>query len=253
MISISCPGFCMTPFPEMFEAISQHFDSWEIIAEGLHFMEEIEGEIQNIRDSYDMKFTVHAPFSDLNLASLNPKIREETIMQVVESIRISSELGITVVSLHPGHRSPLGAYFPKKISETNKKTLRELERASLEYDVVLALENMPKMWISLCHDAEQMRELIEGTELKVCFDVGHANISGSIEGFLDLKNEFANVHLHDNPGDVDRHMVLGEGNIDIKGILKSISAYKGDYVIESMNLQEGIKSKEILKRMLGEI
>lgn len=253
MIAISSPGFCMTPFKEMLEAIGPHFDLWEIIAEGMHNMSDIQEDIRKARDSYDIKFAVHAPFSDLNIASLNPKIRENSVAQVNESIRICNDLGIELVTLHPGYKSPLGAYFLDKIKEMNKKSLMEIDRAGKEHGVVLALENIPKMWISLCSDAKEMKELIDGTNLKICFDVGHAHISGTVEGFLDLKEDFVNLHLHDNNGDKDKHLVLGQGNINLKEILKELKGYDGDFVIESTSLEEGNRSKMVLKEILNGI
>ncbi len=241
----------MTPFREMLEAIAPHFDSWEIIAEGMHNMPDIQEDIRKAKDSYDNKFAVHAPFSDLNIASLNPQIRENSVAQIIESIRICNDLGIELVTIHPGYKSPLGAYFLDKIKETNKKSLIEISRAGEEYGIVLALENIPKMWISLCSDAQEMKELIDGTNLKVCFDVGHAHISGTVDGFLDLKENFVNLHLHDNNGDKDKHLVLGEGNINIKEILKELKGYNGDFVIESTSLEDGIRSKTVLKDILG--
>jgi sugar phosphate isomerase/epimerase len=251
MIGISCPGFCMTPFSDLLEKIAPHFKLWEIIAEGMHEMRNIKAEIKNAMDSYDMRFTVHAPFSDLNLASLNPRIRKSAIDQVREAIKISSELGIDVITIHPGYKSPLGVYFEEKFQETNKESIKELDKIGQEFNMTLALENMPKMWISLCHDANQMMELVNETGIKLCFDLGHANISGTIQEIMELKEDFANIHIHDNHGDRDYHLVLGEGNIDIPGILKQLSGYKGDHIIESTNLEEGIRSKLILEKMLN--
>jgi sugar phosphate isomerase/epimerase len=242
----------MTQFSEMLEEITPHFRLWEIIAEGMHEMSTIKGDIENVQDSYDVSFSVHAPFSDLNLASLNPKIRESSITQVKEAIRISSDLGIKVVTIHPGHKSPLGAYFADKFSLTNKKSIKELDKIGEEYGVILALENMPQMWISLCHDAQQIKELIMDTNLKICFDFGHANLSDAINEIMELKENFANIHIHDNLGDHDYHLVLGEGNIDIPGILLGLSEYKGDYIIESTNLIEGIKSRDVMEKMLND-
>jgi sugar phosphate isomerase/epimerase len=250
MIGISCPGFCMTPFNEMLDKIAPHFKLWEIIAEGMHEMRAIEEDIRNSMDSYDVGFALHAPFSDLNLASLNPRIRQSSIDQITEAIRISSNLGIKIITFHPGHKSPLGAYFEKKFASTNKKSIQELDKLQEEYGVTLALENMPKMWISLCHDAQQMKELIEGTDIKLCFDFGHANISGTLKEILTLKEDFANIHIHDNCGDKDFHLVLGEGNIDFPGILRQLKGYKGDYIIESTDLETGMKSKDLLEKML---
>jgi sugar phosphate isomerase/epimerase len=253
MIGISCPGFCMTPFGDMLSKIAPHFKLWEIIAEAKHKMAQIKNEIKDAMDSYDIRFTVHAPFSDLNLASLNPKIRESSVAQISESIRISSELGISVVTLHPGHKAPLAVYFSDMFVKTNKKSLRELDKFGEEYGVVLALENMPRMWISLCHDAKELKELIEGTNMKICFDFGHANISNDIPGLMGLKKDFANIHIHDNDGKIDRHKVLGQGEIDFADILKELKGYKGDYIIESTNLEEGMESKIILEKMLKDI
>ncbi|UCE37132.1 MAG: sugar phosphate isomerase/epimerase [Thermoplasmata archaeon] len=240
----------MTPFWEMLKNIIPHFRAWEIIAEGQHTMANIKDDIKRAQDSYDIQFSVHAPFSDLNLASLNPKIRKSSLEQVMEAIRISSELEIEMVTIHPGHKSPLGAYFMDKFIATNKNSMKELDRARGEYGITLALENMPRMWISLCHDAEQIKESIEGTEIKICFDVGHANISNTIDDILELKKDFVNLHLHDNDGEKDWHLVLGQGNIGYPDILKELSGYSGLYVIESTNLEEGIRSKAILEGVL---
>lgn len=240
----------MTPFKAMVEAIAQHFDSWEIIAEGMHSMSEIKDDIRKAKDSYNIQFTVHAPFSDLNIASLNPQIRKSSVAQIEDAIRISSELDITLMTIHPGYKSPLGAYFLDKIKETNKKSLIELDKAGEEYGVTLALENIPKMWISLCSNADEMRALIEGTNLKICFDVGHAHISDAINGYIDLKENIANLHLHDNHGDKDKHLILGEGNLPFADILGALRGYNGIFVIESMSLEQGIKSKAILTEML---
>ena len=253
MIAISCPGFCMTPFTAMAEVISPHFISWEIIAEGRHAMPDIMDELKRCKASYNFEFTVHAPFSDLNIASLNPEIRESSIAQITEAIRASSELDIELVTLHPGHKSPLGAYFLDEIKEVHKKSLGKIDKVGEEYGVLLALENIPKMWISLCSFAEEMCDLIEGTNMKICFDVGHANISDDINNFLSLKQDFANLHLHDNQGRIDKHLILGQGNIDIKSILNELKGYKGNIVIESTNLEQGVQSKAILMEMLQDI
>lgn len=252
MIGISCPGFSMTPFSEMVEKIAPHFKLWEIIAEGMHEMQIIRDDITYALDSFEIQFAVHAPFSDLNLASLNPRIRQSTIEQISEAVKISSDIGIELITIHPGHKSPLGAYFEDKFIETNKRSLKELDGLQEEYGVILALENMPRMWISLCHDARQMEELIQGTDIKLCFDFGHANISGTIHEIMNLKEDFVNIHVHDNNGDRDYHLVLGKGNIDIQGILSELGRYKGDFIIESTTLEQGMQSRDILERYLRE-
>jgi L-ribulose-5-phosphate 3-epimerase UlaE len=69
--------------------------------------------------------------------------------------------------------------------------------------------------------------------------------------FLRLKDRYANLHVHDNLGKVDQHLVIGEGNIDFRALLNGLKDYKGPFIIESMNLEEGVESKGILEEMLG--
>ena len=63
--------------------------------------------------------------------------------------------------------------------------------------------------------------------LKVCLDVGHANIEGLEETkdpkliydacYLEkLKERIVQFHLHDNHGLCDEHLFPGEGTIDCK-------------------------------------
>ena len=42
--------------------------------------------------SYDLEFSVHAPFNDLNLASLNPKLRELAVRYIKTTIELAAEL-----------------------------------------------------------------------------------------------------------------------------------------------------------------
>ncbi len=251
MIAVSSPLFSMIPFEEILNKIAKYFECWEIIAEGMHYLPDIKEKVESLLPSYDLSLFIHAPFSDLNFASLNPVIREISIKQIVETMRVATSLGITLVCIHPGHKSPLGAYYPKKASEFNRTGLEILEGEAENLGITLALENMPKFWGTLCTTSEEMAQLIENTSIKICFDVGHANTAGQINEFLQMKRKFADLHLHDNFGKVDRHLVLGKGNIDFKKFLSELEGYEGPYVIESMSLEEGVESKKILEEMMG--
>ena len=66
-----------------------------------------------------------------------------------------------------------------------------------------------------------------------------------------LAGRFNNIHLHDNNGKWDEHLILGTGKIDLKNILNRLRpSYKGNWVIECNKLNEGIESKKILERWL---
>jgi sugar phosphate isomerase/epimerase len=102
--------------------------------------------------------------------------------------------------------------------------------------------------------AKDMAELVDGTEMKICFDIGHANTVNQIDDIIDaLGDRIANIHIHDNTGSNDDHMTIGDGNIDFKKVLSRLSRYKGRYIIESRSLESAVTSRERLNDLLSSI
>lgn len=93
--------------------------------------------------------------------------------------------------------------------------------------------------------------MMEGTDLGMCFDIGHANTAGTIQDFLGYSDRFVNVHVHDNHGEWDEHLPVGEGNIDFRKVLQGLRGYKGRLVVESRSLMDAEISQERLTNMLG--
>jgi sugar phosphate isomerase/epimerase len=63
------------------------FQGWEVIAEGPQKLDDdMIALIDYLRSSYDLEISVHAPFSDLNIASLNEPIWGETLRQIKAAI-----------------------------------------------------------------------------------------------------------------------------------------------------------------------
>jgi sugar phosphate isomerase/epimerase len=111
---------------------------------------------------------------------------------------------------------------------------------------------MPKIRWLIFRDPEELLKSIEGTGLGICLDAGHAHTSGNVDAWLERAPRFINVHLHDNRGERDEHLVLGEGTVPFESILGALrGVYKGTYVIESADLPQGVRSRDILRKMLG--
>jgi sugar phosphate isomerase/epimerase len=79
------------------------------------------------------------------------------------------------------------------------------------------------------------------------FDVGHANTADAIDSFLRMPID--HVHLHDNNGQTDEHLVLGLGNINWSRVMRGLRRYKGVFVLESRTLDEGVRSLMYLQRI----
>ena len=88
--------------------------------------------------------------------------------------------------------------------------------------VTLALENTPGEMASpanLKHFLEQTRL----TNVKLCFDTGHAHLEGGVAAELEaIRDLVVTTHIHDNRGERDDHVLPYEGTIDWNGALAAL-------------------------------
>ena len=101
---------------------------------------------------------------------------------------------------------------------------------SLEYLVVfakargltIALENTPGELSA----PEALAAFLRQTrlhELKLCFDVGHAQLDEGIAASFDfMRDRVVTTHIHDNRGEFDDHLVPFEGTIDWPAAMRTL-------------------------------
>jgi sugar phosphate isomerase/epimerase len=230
--------------------VAKDFRAWEIVAEGMHRLPDIEKRFIEISGSYDLEYSVHAPLSDINIGSLNPTLREASLKEVLLAIGCCRRMGIDLITVHPGFISPLGQFDRAAVMNATRRSILEIDKAASENGVVAALENMPRMPITTCTEPVELLSLVEGTSLGVCFDIGHAHTNGNIDDFVKHVSRFANVHIHDNDGNSDQHLTIGEGKIDFKHVLSAMSGYGRRYVIEARRIEAAPLSLARLKKLL---
>ena len=232
--------------------ISKEFDHWEIISEGEHYLQLVMGRLKAVAPSYNMKFSIHAPISDINIAALSERIREAATLEIIATLEQAIELDAKTVTIHPGHKSMVIPGLEAKSREKSKKSIRTIDRLMNEFGIAAALENMPSLDFMIGKTAEEMFELVDGTDMKICFDIGHANTVNQIDEMTELLGDrIVNVHIHDNNGSNDDHMTIGDGRIDFRAVLSKLSKYRGKYIIESRSLESAVISRERLKEMLN--
>jgi sugar phosphate isomerase/epimerase len=189
--------------------------------------------------------------SDINIGSLNPRMREAALRELLSALGACRRLGMDVITVHPAFMTPLGFVSKDKVNETTKAGLRKLDAYSQELGVKVALENMPRSPFSMATTPRDLLELIEGTDLGICLDVGHANTAGKLKEFVKLKKNIVNLHVHDNRGETDEHLPVGDGTVDFPWLIRSLSGYKGRYVIESRGLEDAMISRDRLQALLS--
>lgn len=61
-----------------------------------------EKEMIDLMNSYDLKYTIHAPFIEVNPASVNPALGKASIDEIKRSVDLANTLDSDIVVIHPG-------------------------------------------------------------------------------------------------------------------------------------------------------
>lgn len=254
MIGMSCTQFGVLDPEHVWETVSKNFGLWEIFSEAENSVTKFSSRFNEKKGSYDMSYSIHAPICDVNIASVNEKMRESSVEEMIRTMEHANRMGIKTVTIHPGIYSMV-LYDVKHISVRHaKESLKTIEKGAEEYGVTAAIENMPSFAIMMGQTPGELLELIGGTDLKICFDIGHANTMGLIDECIDaFDGRIANIHIHDNMGKNDDHMTIGDGKIDFVRVLSKLKGYKGNYIIESRTMESAVESKTRLEDIMRKL
>ncbi len=194
--------------------------------------------LKKILSEYDLKASVHAPYHDLNIASLNPGIRAETLKQLKEAINTARELNAEVVVIHPGYVA--SRKYPRELAfKAMIENLRELVEYAEKEGVVLCLENLASKSKALCVSYEEILKVlaaVSSRHLRVTLDIAHANTIGReapVVFIRELGGLIKHVHVSDNTGE-NQHLPIGMGNINFEAVLRELkgAGYSGFLVLE---------------------
>ncbi len=254
-LGVSYLAFMHRPSAEIVRIAGEAgFRLLEVILEGHHIQQV--GEASEVAESYGLELSVHAPFADLNIASMNTRIREESLRQLVEAMGYASSLGAEVFTIHPGRLSPYSMWFPEEAKRRNLSSIEHLVEHAQEHGLVLCIENSPRYAGALLCGIEELREVLESftsSELSLTLDVGHARTCGDVLEYLTtLRSRVCNVHLHDNTGSEDEHLAVGDGCIDFGRLLRALNAtYRGGVIIECHRERDVFRSRDAIMRLLS--
>jgi sugar phosphate isomerase/epimerase len=252
-IGQSSPSFSHDPIAEVARRLAQdRFDVWEIFGEGRHYLPDHEAEFARVLPSHSFDVQLHAPISDVNIGSLNPRAWDLAVSVQEATLAAAARLGIERVTLHPGNHSPFSRGHYAQLHERTRDALRRLDKVASDLGLQLCLENMALGWAFETDSMEKLLDLTRGTEIVYCLDIGHAHVSKRLREFYPHAARFTNVHIHDNQGVVDDHLTLDQGTVPWREAVKALvsGGYRGTFVIESRDYDSGLKSKALLESEL---
>ncbi len=163
--------------------------------------------------------SVHGPFGDLNPGSFDPMVREVARNRFEMGYEIAEKLGAQHLVLHLGYvpkTSPVTRWVNRCINFWNDFM------NSKPSDISIHIENMLELNPQILGDVISG---IDHTSVDICLDVGHvhANTRGSVLTWIELLGpSIGYVHLHDNHGETDEHLGLGQGTIATSAICEAL-------------------------------
>lgn len=181
-------------------------------------------------DHWDMKvrekikrtqrLVLHAPFNELCPAAIDPLALDLAYKRYHQAYLLAKSYGIKRMVAHSGYMPFVyfKEYFIERSVEFWKNILSDKPE---DFTVVLenVLEDEPFMLVEIIKGVEDER-------LKLCLDIGHANITKKnltvLEWVEAVLPYLGHVHLHNNFDWPDSHNALDIGDMDLQLLLARI-------------------------------
>ena len=206
-----------TPIETISLARQQGFQGVEITCEyprgPLDYSHEAVLQMVSFARKCEMPLQVHAPYHNVRLADINPRIREASVQSVKDGIDFATRVNAKMVTMHLGNVAKmLSDRFYTRVHEALLDSVKTLIDCAEVGNLVIAIENVPSTkspWEeAIGVKAEELADIIKEVKAKnvgVTFDVGHANTIGDPAEFAaKIAPYIVNIHLHDNDGRLDQ-------------------------------------------------
>lgn len=181
---------------------------------------------------------IHTPISRNNCLwedSIDGDSLEKTLLDCIEDCK-RFEIPTAVVHITSGNNPP-------SYNQIGLNRIKRLVEAAEKNNVNIALENLRRP-----DSLDFIFTHIHSDRLGFCYDSGHEN---SFTKGTDLLSKYGSrlmaLHLHDNDGTDDQHLILGEGLIDWSDIKKKLceANYSGAIALEVTNeFSKNIEDKD---------
>ena len=218
--------------PELLAEIAQAaVASVEVFCGTFHFnyaaVQSVREFAASLRDSGLSLHALHAPLdrdtapgrgSGVAISIADPERirRQDAVDEIKRALEVAETIPFRffVQQLATGHQ----AADPRKL-DAAFNSLEILAIFAKHRGVTIALENTANELGS----PASLAQFIKDTHLHnlgFCFDIGHAHMEGGVDaGFQLMRDRVVTVHVHDNHGEKDEHLLPWEGTIDWDAVL----------------------------------
>ncbi|UNC92261.1 sugar phosphate isomerase/epimerase family protein [Candidatus Contubernalis alkaliaceticus] len=208
--------------PEFYSNQFQHIEIQEfVLPDNIDvYAKDIIKNYQKILRDFKGTISLHGPFKELALSSMDSMVRELADKRFSAALEFGIELGCTTLVVHSCYNTLMNypGYKENWLENCSlfwDKFLPKCENAG----ITAVLENI---WDKKPGHMVELLKSFDCKYFKACLDTGHANIFShlTIEQWVQELGEFlVHAHVHDNHGIEDEHLLVGKGSINFKGLL----------------------------------
>jgi sugar phosphate isomerase/epimerase len=197
--------------------------------------------------------TLHAPFSGFNPGSRRKRIRNQSREIALQTLQLAKTIGAQKIVFHPGLE--LGS-IPQQLDfwlEQNILFWPEFIHQAESFNCCLCLENIYEVTPDILL---QLFQEFASPSFGHCFDIGHWNVFSDtvlIDWLERMAPWLQHLHLHDNGGQQDEHLPIGQGSIDFAVLFAWLKA-KGlqpTMTLEAHSLPHLDQSLSAIKQFLA--
>jgi len=185
------------------------------------------------------RLTLHAPFQDLLPGALDEMILSSSRRRLRQAFRLLPVFKPVTIVCHLGFETRFYQWERQDWLERSAATWKEFAALAAPHGVTVMLENVyetdPDLFLELL-------TLVNAPNLQVCLDVGHLHAFGGGDFDLWLHTLWpfiGQLHLHDNRGELDEHLALGQGTVPVASVLHFLAARDRQTLVTLEPHQEG--------------
>jgi sugar phosphate isomerase/epimerase len=185
------------------------------------------------------RLTLHAPFQDLLPGALDEIILQASRRRLRQAFRLLPVFKPVTIVCHLGYDAKLYHWERQEWLARSAATWQEFTALAAAQGVTVMVENVyetdPELFLELL-------TLVHAPNFQVCLDVGHLQAfgGGDFDGWLQaLWPHVGQLHLHDNRGDHDTHLALGQGTAPLEMVLNFLASRDRQPLVTLEPHQEG--------------
>ena len=191
--------------------------------------------------------SVNPTFLDINIASPNPGIRDESIRQLRETLQLAHEIGAGIVVAPAGRRhmliAPNPSYLWGLVREALESLLADCERLGVTFGLENAYNVLPTapLLVQMCRE-------LPHSKLKLVYDVANATmVESPLDGLETVGPYLALLHFSDTDKEVWGHDRIGTGAVDFAAVTAKVQAlrYAGPTIMEIVDRKTPEESNRI--------